>query len=84
MWSIKDFIIQKVFSICFLLELVLWGRSLLKGSICSTTYTSHTEGQEANMPMYKLTLYFEYSEKILPFASNNLTTGLWIRKGNTA
>lgn len=47
-------------------------------------YTSYTGEQEANMPMYKLTLHFKYSEKILQFASSNLTTGLWMRKGNTA
>lgn len=83
MWNIKD-IIQKLFSTRCFLDLVLQGRSLLKGSICSTMYTSYTGEQEANMPMYKLTLHFKYSEKILQFASSNLTTGLWMRKGNTA
>lgn len=34
MWNIKD-IIQKAFSTYCSLELVLQGRSLLKGSICS-------------------------------------------------
>lgn len=83
MCSIKD-IIQKVFSTRCLLDLVLRGSSLLKGSICSTTYTSYTGEQEANTPTYKLTLHFKYSEMILQFASSNLTTGLWMRKGNTA
>lgn len=83
MWNIKD-IIQKVFSTYCLLDLVLQGRSLLKSSLCSTTYTSYTGEQEANVPMYKLTLHFKYSEKILQFASSNLTRGLWMRKGNTA
>lgn len=83
MCSIKD-IIQKVFSTRCLLDLVLWGSSLLKGSTCSTTYTSYTGEQEANTPTYKLTLHFKYSEMILQFASSNLTTGLWMRKGNMA
>lgn len=39
-------------------------------------YTSYTGEQEANMSMYKLTLHFKYSEKILQFVSSQMTKGL--------
>lgn len=65
MSSIKE-IIQKLFSAsACLLDLVLRGSSLLKGSICSTMYSSYTGEQEANMPRHKLNLYFKYYETIL-------------------
>lgn len=68
----------KLYSTCAVLK------TLFKKCSEHTTYTSYTGEQEANMPRYKLTLHFKYSEMILQFASSNLTMGLWMRKGNVA